>query len=269
MTDHLEARLADLAGRIDSLGSLVVAFSGGADSAFLLAAAVRTLGPGRVLAATSTSAALASGEWEAAHSFARSLGVEHIAVTTDELQRPGYVANGPDRCYHCKAELTEVLTDLAERRGFAVVATGTNADDLREPHRPGLRAAEENDVATPLADAGLTKADVREASRRWGLPTWDKPQAACLASRVAYGVSVDADRLARIDAAESAARSALTDAGITVTNLRVRDLGDRARIEVDAPCVVRKVWTSAVIAGVVASGFPWPRSTHGVPAPGC
>ncbi len=254
MTDPLDARLQDLDGRLASLHSLVVAFSGGADSAFLLAAAVRALGPMRVLAATSTSAALASGEWEAAHAFARNLGVEHIAVATAELDREGYRSNGPDRCYHCKSELGDVLVALADERGFAAVATGTNADDRAEAHRPGLRAAAERDIETPLADSGLTKRDVREASRRWGLPTWDKPQAACLASRVAYGVAVNSDRLRRIDRAEAAARRSVAAAGIPVVNLRVRDLGDRARIEVDAEFTAA-VGASDIVGQVVACGF--------------
>ncbi len=254
MNEPLGARLQDLDGRLASLDSLVVAFSGGADSAFLLAAATRALGPTRVLAVTSTSASLASGEWAAAHAFANDLGVEHVSVATDELQREGYRNNGPDRCYHCKSELGDVLVELADRRGFAAVATGTNADDRAEVHRPGLAAADERDIETPLADSGLTKQDVREASRLWGLPTWDKPQAACLASRVAYGIEVSADRLHRIDAAETAARGSLADAGIPFVNLRVRDLGDRARIEVDAEFTT-SAGASDVVDRVVACGF--------------
>jgi uncharacterized protein len=255
VTHELGERLAALHGRLVELDAMVVAFSGGADSAFLLAAAVRSLGPQSVLAATSTSASLASGEWAAAHGFAADLGVAHVAVSTDELQREGYWSNGPDRCYHCKSALGDELTQLAEQRGIPHVATGTNADDLAEPHRPGLRAAAERDVVTPLADVGLTKADIRAASRHWGLPTWDKPQAACLASRVAYGVSVDPDRLARIDRAEAAVRGELANAGIPVRNVRVRDLGGRASIEIDSE------WVDAadrcgLAAIVVAAGFP-------------
>lgn len=256
MTDDLGGRLAALHDRLVELDSVVVAFSGGVDSAFLLAAAVRSLGAHSVLAATSTSASLADGEWAAAHRFATGLGVAHVAVATDELQRDGYRRNGPDRCYHCKSALGDELSSLAQQRGIAYVATGTNADDLAEPHRPGLRAAAERDVVTPLADVGLSKAHIREASRRWGLPTWDKPQAACLASRVAYGIEVDPERLARIDRAEAAVRAELARVGIPVRNVRVRDLGDRASIEIDSEWVAAATSGCDLAAVVAAAGFP-------------
>jgi uncharacterized protein len=232
---------------------VVVAFSGGADSAFLLAAAARS--GTEVLAATSTSASLASGEWEAAAEFARGLGVEHLRVETQELARPGYAANGPDRCYHCKSELLDLLVELARARGVAAVATGTNADDVREVHRPGLRAAAERLVITPLADSGFSKADVRAASAAWGLPTWNKPQAACLASRIAYGIPVDAERLARVDRAEAGVRRALSRAGINAVNLRVRDLGTEAVIEIDREHVAAASLCAEAVAAAVASGF--------------
>lgn len=253
--EELSDRLRDLDHRLTRLGPTIVAFSGGADSAFLVAAAARALGPDQVLAVTSTSASLASGEWAAARQFATSLGVEHVAVVTDEMTRTSYRANGPDRCYHCKSALGDLLLDLARQRGVPSIAYGTNADDLAEFHRPGLRAARERRVATPLADAGLTKQDVRTASRAWGLPTWDKPQAACLASRVAYGVEVDPERLARVDRAEAAVRSELARWGIPAVNLRVRDLGDRARIEVDREHVAAVRERSSAVAVVVAAGF--------------
>lgn len=250
----LAARLADLNRGLGRYPSLVVAFSGGADSAFLLAAAVRA--GGQVVAVTSTSASLASGEWAAAAEFAESLGVEHVQVTTHELQRPEYVANGPDRCYHCKSELLDVLLQMATERDLAAVATGTNADDQQQPHRPGLLAASQRGVVTPLADAGITKSDVRAASRQWGLPTWDKPQAACLASRLAYGVPVDAERLARVDQAEMEVRAALVAAGIVSENLRVRDLGgSSASIEVDTQAVAEAANTPEIAAAAVAVGF--------------
>lgn len=257
MTDSLTDRLRDVDARLSRLGSVVVAFSGGADSAFLLAAAVRALGPADVLAATSTSDSLAQGEWTAAHEFAVGLGVDHVSVRTDEMNRPGYRANGPDRCYHCKSALGDELTGLARERGMAFVATGTNSDDVTQPHRPGLRAAAERQIVTPLADAGLTKADVRMASHTWGLPTWDKPQAACLASRIAYGVTVEPERLARIDRAESAVRAELARRGIAIRNVRVRDLGDgdSARIEVDAERVSEVRDGSDVESVVRAAGF--------------
>jgi uncharacterized protein len=149
------------------------------------------------------------------------------------MSRPGYVANAGNRCYFCKAELLDVLFPLASSLGLANVATGTNADDARAGFRPGIRAAAERGAVTPLLDAGLTKDEVRRASRQWGLVTADKPAAACLSSRIAYGIEVSPARLARVERAEAALRAAMAEAGLVVRDLRVRDLGDRARVEVD------------------------------------
>jgi uncharacterized protein len=233
----LDARLVELDARLRGLGSVVVAFSGGADSAFLLAAAVRSLGADQVAAATAVSASLPERELEDAAVFARALGVRHLTPSTDEMARPGYVANGADRCFHCKAELLHVLAPLATRLGMAAVATGTNADDAVARFRPGIRAAAQAGAVTPLCDAGLTKAQVRAASRAWGLVTADKPAAACLSSRVAYGITISPARLARIERAESTLRATLAEAQLAVRDLRVRDLGDRARVEVDPELV--------------------------------
>jgi uncharacterized protein len=171
------------------------------------------------------------------------------------MEREGYRANAGDRCYFCKAELLDVLTPLAAGHGLAHVATGTNADDVVAGFRPGIRAAGERGAVTPLADAGLTKAQVRAASRAWDLPTWDKPAAACLSSRVAYGVEVTPHRLARVERAEVAARAALAAAGIEVRDLRVRDLGDRAKLEVDAAAVSAVGAAPEVLAAVRSAGF--------------
>ena len=233
----LAARLDELDERLRGLGSVVVAFSGGADSAFLLAASVRSLGADRVAAATAVSASLPERELEGAAAFAQGLGVRHLTPSTDEMARPRYVANGADRCFHCKAELLHVLAPLASQLGMATVATGTNADDVVARFRPGIRAAALAGAVTPLSDVGLTKAQVRAASRAWGLATADKPAAACLSSRVAYGITISPARLGRIERAESTLREALVAAGIAVRNLRVRDLGDRARVEIDAELV--------------------------------
>jgi uncharacterized protein len=233
----LDQQLADLDAGLRGLGSVLVAFSGGADSAFLLAAAARALGTDRVVAGTAVSASLPASELEQAGDFARGLGVRHLTPATDEMGREGYAANGRDRCFHCKAELLDVLVPTAAELGMAAVATGTNADDAREGFRPGIRAAALAGAVTPLRDAGLTKDQVREASRAWGLVTADKPAAACLSSRVAYGISISPARLGRIERAEGALRDALVDAGLPVRDLRVRDLGDRARVEVDRDLV--------------------------------
>ncbi|HVX70881.1 MAG TPA: ATP-dependent sacrificial sulfur transferase LarE [Mycobacteriales bacterium] len=245
--------LAALEARLHELGSLLVAFSGGADSAFLLAAAARTLGAEQVVAATAVSASLPSTELDGAREFAASLGVRHLTPATDEMSRDGYRANGSDRCFFCKAELLDVLGPLATSEGLAYVATGTNADDAVAGFRPGIRAASERGAVTPLLDAGLTKAEVRQLSREWGLATWDKPAAACLSSRIAYGIEVSSYRLGRIERAEAALREALAAAGLGVRDLRVRDVGDIARVEIDRDLVAQVAARPDLLATV--TGF--------------
>jgi uncharacterized protein len=249
----LAERLSDLDRLVGSYGSVLVAFSGGADSAFVLARAARVLGPGAVVAATAVSGSLPAAELAAAGEFAGGLGVRWETPRTEEMSRDGYRANAGDRCFFCKAELLDVLAPLAGRLGLARVATGTNADDVVAGFRPGIRAAAERGAVTPLADAGLTKADVRAASRAMGLPTWDKPAAACLSSRIAYGIEVTPARLARVERAEAALRAALAGAGLPVRDLRVRDLGDAgARVELDrelVPAVAERPDLLAVVDG--------------------
>ncbi|WP_028636436.1 HAD hydrolase-like protein [Nocardioides sp. URHA0032] len=254
LEDHLlQLRLDALEADLRERGSVLVAYSGGADSAFLLAAAVRALGPQHVVAATGYSHSLPQVERDPAREFATSLGVEVLTPQTHEMEREGYRANGADRCYFCKAELIEVLGPIAADRGLAHVATGTNADDAVAGFRPGIRAAAERGAIAPLRDAGLTKAQVREASRRWDLPTWDKPAAACLSSRVAYGVEVTPYRLGRVERAEAAVRSAL---GAGPVDLRVRDLGARASVEIDAGLLpLAPDVEERLLAGVRAAGF--------------
>ena len=234
---------------------IIVAFSGGADSALVLAAAARSLGTSRVVAVTASSASLATGELDAARAFAHGLGVEHRAVGTDEMSVEGYAANSNQRCYFCKATLLDTLAPLAASMGGTVV-TGTNADDRRSPFRPGMRAATERGVREPLAEVGLTKDEVRAVSRSWGLATSDKPAAACLSSRVAHGLRITPARLARVDAAEAAVRSVAGAAGVTLVDLRVRDLGGAgARVEVDDAAVEAVAGLDGLHEALAATGF--------------
>jgi uncharacterized protein len=250
MADLERKRLA-LRRDLESTGGLMVAFSGGVDSAFLLAAAAEALGE-RAVAATGVSPSLAQHELEDARAIAAELGVRHLEVGTHEQERLGYLANGPDRCYFCKSELFDVLLPLAREEGLAL-AVGTNADDLGD-WRPGQRAAAERDVLTPLVAAGFSKADVREASRRMGLRTHDKPAAACLASRVAYGIQVTPARLSRVERAEALLRS------LGIAQLRVRDHGDLARVEVPLEtlsALVQQSTRQRLVQGLRKLGFAY------------
>jgi len=212
-----------LKGIIAELPGAIVAYSGGADSAFLADVAHEVLGP-RSIAVTAVSESLAPDEREQAAALARARGWRHEEIRTREIERHEYRRNEPDRCFHCKDELFAVLDRLAiDRR--AVVLVGTNADDTGD-FRPGLRAAREHGVRAPLLESGLHKEEIRELSRARGLPTWDKPASACLASRIAYGIEVTPERLDRVAQAEAFIRS------LGLRQLRVRDHGDLARIEV-------------------------------------
>ena len=253
LDEHLlTTRLEALRTRLAEHERLLVAFSGGADSAFLLAAAAKALGPENVVAVTAVSPSLPRSELEPAARFARGLGVRHVTPHTHEMEREGYQANAGDRCYFCKAELVETLRPIADELGIAAIATGTNADDVVAGFRPGIRAAHERGAVTPLKDVLLTKAQIRAASRRWGLATSDKPAAACLSSRIAYGVRITPHLLARVDRAEQALRRHLAPYG--VRNVRVRDLGDAARVEIDAE-LLPAIDTGELVALVTAEGF--------------
>ena len=214
-----------LRARLLELDRVVVAFSGGADSAFLAWVANDTLGPERTGAVTAVSPSLAEQEGADCAALASEWGLRWSAVETHEMERPAYVANGTDRCYHCKAELMAVLAPLAGREG-ATVVLGTNVDDLGD-HRPGQQAAAERGAAFPLVDAGFTKVAVRQASRDLGLRTWDKPAAACLASRLPYGTPVTLGALDSAGRAEAALRR------LGFRQLRVRHYGDTARVELE------------------------------------
>jgi uncharacterized protein len=240
--ERLLTLLRDLPGAI-------VAYSGGADSAFLADVAHEVLGD-RMLAVTAVSESLAPDERARAAVLASARGWRHEEIATREIERAAYRANNPDRCYHCKDTLFEALDGLAHARA-ATVLVGTNADDTGD-FRPGQRAAREHGVRAPLLEAAMTKGQIRELSRARGLPTWDKPASACLASRIAYGVEVTPERLSRVGQAEAF----LGDLGLR--ELRVRDHGDLARIEVPPDQVERMADTlvrDRVVARFKELGF--------------
>jgi uncharacterized protein len=234
-------------------GRTLVAFSGGVDSSVVLAAAVRALGAGKVAAVTAVSPAVPAAEIESARAFCAALGVTHHTARTNELEVAGYRENGPTRCYFCKSTLLDTALEVAAEWDFDAIATGTNASDLAAGFRPGIRAAAERGARTPLADAGLDKAAVRAVALHWGLSTWDKPAAACLSSRIAFGVGITPSRLARVERAEAAARALLAPRNLR--DLRVRDLGDTVRLEVDADLVAEARADAAVRAAVSDAGF--------------
>jgi uncharacterized protein len=238
--------LADLEARVAQLGSAVVAFSGGVDSSVVAAIAHRALGA-RALAVTAISPSVADGELDGARQVAAAIGIAHETVSTNELARAGYRANGRDRCYFCKTELYDVLAELATARGYATLLSGANQDDAGD-WRPGLRAAAEHGVIHPLHD--VTKDEVRVLARHLGLPSAEKPATPCLASRIPYGTRVDPETLRRIDRAERAVRTL----GFPV--VRVRHHGIIGRLEVAAEDLARAVSREAEITGAIrAAGY--------------
>ncbi|RMF72932.1 MAG: ATP-dependent sacrificial sulfur transferase LarE [Planctomycetota bacterium] len=234
MPPELQPRYSALQDRLRELRSVLVAFSGGVDSAFVLKAAVDTLGPQRVLAVTARSPAVPRGELAAVGALAAEIGATHEFIDTGEFDDPNYVANPENRCFFCKSELYASLAPLARERGLAHVINGVNADDLGD-YRPGLTAAENHGVVAPLADCGVGKAELRAMAAALGLSIHDKPASPCLSSRVQYGEQITPEKLRRIDAAESFLRS------LGFRELRVRHHDTLARIEVPPEEIARFV----------------------------
>jgi uncharacterized protein len=242
------AALGRLRGVLSELGPLVVAFSGGADSALVAAVATGVLGPQQVLCATAVSPSLAPEDRDHCAALAAEWGLRWVAVATNELEDPAYVRNDLERCYHCKRELMDVVAPLAAAEG-ARVALGVNLDDL-DDHRPGQRAASERGAVFPLVSAGLDKNAVRSVSRAIGLRTWDRPATACLASRVPHGTPVTFSVLTRVAGAESALRR------LGFGTLRVRHYGDVARIELPLEDLGRALEARAeIVAAVHSAGY--------------
>jgi pyridinium-3,5-biscarboxylic acid mononucleotide sulfurtransferase len=242
------ASLDDLRGELRHLGRVVVAFSGGADSSLLAKVAHDTLGRDAVLCVTALSPSLAGAEEAECRSLAEEWDLRWLGVPTDEMEDAAYVANGPDRCARCKTALMDAVSPLAAAEG-ATVVLGVNVSDLGD-HRPGQAAAAAAGAAFPLVQAGFTKDDIRHWSRQLGLRTWDKPAAACLASRLPYGTPVTLGRLAAVEAAESALRA------LGFGQLRVRHHGDAARVEVEADELGKVVARrEEVVRAVRAAGF--------------
>jgi len=225
MDRDLDGKYKKLEEILVSMGSVVVAYSGGVDSAYLLKAAHDCLG-GKALALTAVSASLAQDELAEAQAVAKGIGAKHILIESQETHDPNYLANTPARCYFCKNEVYNELVEYARQHGFEVVVDGSNLDDTGD-HRPGRQAAAEHGVRSPLLEAGLTKEDIRALARNAGLPNWNKPAAACLSSRIPYGTLISIEMLSQVEQAERVLRN------IGLRQVRVRHHDTIARVEVE------------------------------------
>ncbi|MGD0787484.1 MAG: ATP-dependent sacrificial sulfur transferase LarE [Terracidiphilus sp.] len=245
-------KLLALEARLEGLGSLMVAYSGGVDSAFLAATAHRVLGS-RMLAVLADSPSLARRDMEQACAFARGLQMPLQVVATEELDRPEYARNDANRCFHCKDELFDTMRALSAKLGFARIAYGMNADDTRD-FRPGQRAAEEHEVLAPLAEAGLTKLEVRALAKAAGYALWDRPASPCLSSRVEYGRAVTREVLEQVERAEESLRQ------LGFRELRVRHHGELARVEIaraELPRALAIEMLDAISAALKKAGFQY------------
>ena len=249
--ERLAEKMIVLNERLKNLGSAAVGFSAGVDSTFLAAAAQRILGD-RAVAVTACSATLPERERRDAVEMAARIGIRHLFLDADEMESPDFVANGADRCYHCKKLRFSRMAEWAKEQGISWVLDGANADDASD-YRPGMKAVRElESVCSPLLEAGLTKAEIREQSRRWELPTWNKPSAACLSSRIVYGLPVTAERLGQIERAEEVVRE------FCQNQVRVRHHGTLARIEVsaeDIPVLAEPARSAKIVAALKEIGF--------------
>jgi len=247
----LEQKHNSLRQILKDLGKVVIAYSGGVDSTFLLKTALDTLGPENVLACTAAGPALPQTQYNHAIQMAKDMGAEVQTVQPNELVDPNYAANKADRCFHCKSHLFAILTDLAKKRNFNHIVCGHNFDD-KDDFRPGLRAANVFGVRSPLAEAQLTKDDIRKLSRKLNLPTADIPASPCLASRISYGLQITEQRLKQIEQAEEFLKT------LGLTEFRLRHHDTVARIEVH-PSDLHKITTeparSKIVKKIKALGF--------------